>query len=1341
MAAMMTVFSYGQAGGVVTEDDNSVIFQLNCDNPFYLVGDVYPETGVEGAAFDGVYGLAMNATYVQAWFESGSNFGIVTEDSFAEDGSVTYYQQYSVQLEEGSFAFYFAIGCHAYEAGTYSDVLHLESNGVTYDIQLYGMLNGGEVVIEPNDSTPYLYLDQHTLTLETTPAESGTARVIENLWGYANAISTVHAQITSGSTNFAFYSESAAGVVVGSDGGVTYLTEMDVTVDPDGYFSVPVVFFASEIGEYMGQLKLTAAGVEDTYVVLEGKINDYIWVTEPYLEVNTDYLVIRGTAGQPTTESVEITVANVEQLTLTMMNGSNFGIIDYGEDGSMVIKSSKTYAVSGGSTIGVNIAIFGSEAGTYSDVLQINADGLSRTVTLEGSLQAVVVEDPYLTWNGMEGTEFYLSRLLAKMQGQPSRNFHDTVWRAYFGVFYADSVIAELKEHTDMILCPSSWPYDPSSNHLYVEGNNYPDCCSARTIGVKITNYEPGEYIDTLIFKLYGASEVWYKFPIQFTVVNDTLPMMRVNDDEISLEIDKGAAWSSCYSTLYVYPERVDSVFFRLADGSHFRLLDMFSSGGRIRELDSALLLTEQVFGPEYESWYGSYLPVYPFLLADEAGIFTDTLIINAKGIDETFKVVLRGKVTDWFASELIWQDKDVIITLREDSLIISGSGSTSDYDYYVSSYGGYYTYRYPQWYNDIVNHRGYEYLPKHIKVLPGVSRLGNYAFYSVQFVSIELGEIDSLGFNVFNYTYQMESLELPASLKYIGCDAFYSYGMNVKTIINNLPPDVEMCGNPFNNLYYTTKVIANTTQLLEINNPSEILVVPATPEIRDIYVAYGYAYDEPETGYDIVAGTYLTLDAAAVSDLPTKPSMILDYSKYNADYCGHVSMPIDAALDMSRFVKKDYIGKLSPFSAFDEEVRYGPENVSFRPGHVGVNTTLINEGTMSADTVELRESLTTDRWAFMGLPFNQKVSEIGMPAGTYYSIRRFNAATQAEGDYNNVWDEVAEEDTLHAGEPFIIQITNYQHIPAELSFRAIDDAAKQGIFSQAQATLRLQQTPAEMVWDANWNYLVNPYPCFYDTRAIGNSGVITVYGNQDDYTPYYHSYSLQDDYYVLQSHEAFFYQAAAGETALRMPLEGKQHTAEAEGIEYTEGEYYYEDHPQAPSRGNRVLFNFFLAQNNNEDRARVVINDAASMDYEVGVDALKMFAPGSTAAQFFAEQGGAQQSILERPLGNGIVYLGARLMESGDCTLSIPENHGVSINLYDTETGVMTNLSENNYTFYGTPGEYSQRFLIGISASPTALEDFISGLTEDGVKKVIENGHVFILRGSDKFDVLGNKH
>lgn len=1239
----------------------------------------------------------------------------------------------------------------------YSATLSLSANGETATVVVYATTEEVEPIYpQPGDSIvgePSIEVySGYEVKFDLFAQEGGGP--YEGLGvatGMAWNMSTLRARISSGN-HFAIATEivdPATGAVE-----IVNMQEMEIGIDPENpQFYIQVIFFADEEGSYVDTLFLGNEGMEPTIIRLEGNVMSGGIVTK-YIYAEPSVRNYDGPARQGymiASDEITAYAAGVNDISARLASGNSypFQLLQPSEEGYLDVVDVLTYSDLGGAATDAvfRLCFATGTPGSYYDTLVIyssDPDVQPIYIPLEGLAYEYTpeVREGILDLNT---TELNLSYRWTEIADNPMYRMRQQ--RIYFTYNNVDSIIVTISDTTNFKLWSSDYGtvYDESylTDHLYIEGTQ--DWLRSNYAGVFFRASEPGEYEATVMLTPYGAENLEPVFvPIHAEVIDDTQPRISV-DSVFTMELDKDDSyyWQNSIFSFNVYPENIDTIHYRLAEGSKIHLYDYAasqSSGIRPTELDSSLLSTEFVAVPRYNDWYGTYEwdPVYLYLFADEGGEFVDTLYISAKGVAKTYKVVLRGNVKDW-NSTVSWRDNNVIVTLIGDSLIVSGSGSTSDYNYGDADY----SYRYTPWYSDIRYHRDYQNYPKHLVVQPGVSRLGHYAFYSFQFSSIDLGELDSIGRRTFNYTYQMDSIVLPSTLRFIDCNGFYSYGMYVQKVINNLPADIEMCDNPFSGWYGIRQVVANTTQLLAIGNPSNTLVIPATPEIRDIYVAYGYLCDEPETGYDLVVGNYVNLDPAAVSQLPIKPSVILDYSKYREEYRGQLSMPIDASLDMSRFVKKDYLGKLAPFYAFEQWVNYGNSHEDYTPGYLGVNTSLINEGVMTADTVELREEMVSGYWVFMGLPFSQQVSEIGMPAGTYYSIRRFNAAEQALGHYNYVWEDVQPQETLQAGEPFIIQITNADRRPAQLTFMTTNDADKQDIFSPAQASLPLQMHPAEDAWNANWNYLANPYPCFYDTRAIGTSGVITVYANHVNGMEYYRSFSLQDDYYVLQPHEAFFYQAASDETVLRMPLEGKQHVAAAAGVEYdpSQFEWYEEEQPQAPARNRRMLLNFFLAQNNNEDRARVVINEAASMDYEVGVDALKMFAPGSTAAHFYAEQGGAQQSILERPMGNGMVYMGARLMETGDCTISIPETNGLTIHLYDTETGVLTNLSEDNYTFYGTPGEYNGRFIIGLSGSPTAIEDFISGLTENGVKKVIENGHVFILRGSDKFDVLGNKH
>ena len=991
---------------------------------------------------------------------------------------------------------------------------------------------------------------------------------------------------------------------------------------------------------------------------------------------------------------------------------------------SYVSYPSQTYGSSG--TVYPDFRISADQVGTYSGTIYFYLDEgvVDYTLTFTVNVYSQGGDSTHVNPGYFQPYEnsLFLSCRLTSLQDS---TFHLSA-PAQFTTYNLDSLVVELASGAQYTLGnESTGQMGPRMVYTYQPYSKISDMVKVIFTGVGVT--EAGYYMDTLIYRPYdgnGAMQPIY-VPLTTEVIDNTQPMFSLAQDQVSQSKEKDTPWYECVMTASAYAENIHNVHFWLAQGTHFKLLDIreLSPGSLPETLDPMYQHTSIV----YDSLVLTQSECYFYILqkVEEAGSFMDTLWIEPEGIDGIFPVLITGTVTDWSGGNVSWQSRNVTVTLRGDSLIFSGSGSTLDYSDYGSNIA--------PWREDISTHFSYDEQPKHVVVEPGVSRLGNCSLYGFEFQTIDFGQLDTLGSNLFTCCNHIDVLELPASLDYIDCSALS--GVYPKKIINNLRPDVVLCNNPFADMY-PSSVVANTTMLLEVTSPSTCLVVPANDTIKSIYLAFGYAYEEPLDNYDYVVDRPMAYDGETVPAVQN-PSVILYSNMFDTTMCGHLDVSVMATLHMRKFAMKSFYGAASPFSAFQEGIQWG-YTPSFSVGYTGVFPTLVNDGMLSADTVTMLTKLyCNDKWHFTGMPFNQKVSDIQTGEHQYYCIRRFDGAQQAAAEYDSVWTNVEATDTLRAGEGFIIQAYTTQGGTADMVFSALDDNAKQNIFTPSVQSLPLQQHPAELAWNANWNFVVNPYPCFYDTRAIGGNGIITVYetGRGD----YYRSYSIADDYYVLYPYEGFLYQAAPGEAALRMPLEGRQHSTCAEGVSYQgyvdEGEYW------APERATRTMLNFYLEQNNNKDRARVVLNETASMDYEVGVDATKMFAPGSTAAQLYAQQGGAKQSILERPTGNGIVYLGVKLMESGDCTISLPETRGLNVNLYDTETNVMTNLSLTDYTFFGTPGENSQRFIIGLVGDATALENFISGLSKDGVKKVIENGHVYILRGSDKFDVLGNKH
>jgi len=1329
LAVLTTVFSYGQGTVAIRINEGqsmtTIAAHVDASSPF---GSNF----MTGSGF--VVGMARGTDTIHASTPAGSNFGLfdptdpngpAITTSLGGDGSLVIDMPHELTIAVDSMNnFYLGVVFMGF-AGTYSEPVTLSAGGTVIEVTFtaYNADDSTQTV------TPTITLMQAQTDMQCE-LYSGMMVGSGFVVGMAQGVGVLHAHLPANS-NFSIVDPNAvvgaAGVGEGGADMPTLLKDLDIdmTTNPDAPSFYVVLMYQGPAGDFNETLELSAQGAQTVYVDFFAHVQqqggDTTQVGDAYMYPSTTQLVLTG--ANPDTWALAtgwltINAGGIDTLQLQMQSGRN---IQIGDNGYFV--NAKSFSLNyQQSTLDVQLLLNTVTPGVYTDVLTISAPG-TNLQPIEVYVSAVVEQQGGDTTHVEPGyfncyeTSLFFNCTLTSLQ--------DTAFRpSTFAQFYEynlDSLVVELVSGARYTL--GNETTGQMGSHLvytYEPNTKISDQVKVIFTGMGVT--EPGYYVDTMIYRPYDGNGAMQPIYVILTteVRDNTQPMFRLDQDQVSQSKEKDSPWYNCVMTASAYVENIHNVHFWLAQGTHFKLLDIreFNAGSLPETLDPMYQHTSIVYDSLFLTQ--GHCDFYILQKVEEAGSFTDTLWIEPEGIDGIFPVLITGTVTDWSGGNVSWQDRGVTVSLRGDSLIVSGTGSTSDYGY--SDYKEANT----PWYQDLRNHFSYDEMPKHLVVEPGVSRLGAYSMQGFEFQTVDLGQLDSLGTRIFSYCYP-EVLELPASIDYLDCYALQ--GIYPQKIINNLRPDVAMCNNPFENMYPST-MVANTTMLIEIYEPGRCLLVPANDTIKDIYVAYGYAYEEPVVGFDLIVDHPMVLDDATIPAVQN-PSVFI-YSTMYDSLCGHLDVPVMTSLHMNKFVMRHFYGEESPFARFEQEVKWGSRPY-FSMGYDGVNTTLVNDGMLTADTVMLRNKISGNMWHFTGLPFNQKVSEIQTGQHQYYCIRRFDAARQAAGQYDSVWVDVEANDTLRAGEGFIIQGYTPMDQPQEITFTAMNDAAKENIFTPSIQSLPLQQHPAELVWNANWNFLVNPYPCFYDTREIGGNGVITVYDNR---MGYYQCYSILDDYYVLMPNEGFLYQAAAGETALRMPLEGRQHNARAAGVAYLDP-YRPID---APERGTRAILNFYLEQNSNKDRARVVLNEAASMDYEVGVDAAKLFAPGSTSAQLYAEQGGAKQSILERPMGNGIVYLGVKLMESGDCTISVPETKGMDIMMLDTETNVMTNLSLTDYTFFGTPGENSRRFVIGLAGDATFL-DFITGNSGTDVVKVIENGHVYILRGSDKYDVLGNKH
>ena len=167
----------------------------------------------------------------------------------------------------------------------------------------------------------------------------------------------------------------------------------------------------------------------------------------------------------------------------------------------------------------------------------------------------------------------------------------------------------------------------------------------------------------------------------------------------------------------------------------------------------------------------------------------------------------------------------------------------------------------------------------------------------------------------------------------------------------------------------------------------------------------------------------------------------------------------------------------------------------------------------------------------------------------------------------------------------------------------------------------------------------------------------------------------------------------------------------------------------RAAQHSSRYLFNIGITFNNefNEldelaeaDVTRVVINDQASLSYEIERDAAKFMSFEAGVPQLFTlDQEGNSYAINERPLSTGQVALAYYADQEGYYTISALRSDG-EVSLYDAEQDITIDLTTEDYTFHteATDGVNNSRFMLVFSVKGNGGETTgIDSLTSNSSK------------------------
>lgn len=428
--------------------------------------------------------------------------------------------------------------------------------------------------------------------------------------------------------------------------------------------------------------------------------------------------------------------------------------------------------------------------------------------------------------------------------------------------------------------------------------------------------------------------------------------------------------------------------------------------------------------------------------------------------------------------------------------------------------------------------------------------------------------------------------------------------------------------------------------------------------------------------------------------------------SQNNSDY-QHGNLTISGR---SKLAVNDFSMVLSPYAKYSYERNYYRDDYGYlRP------TSLIVKGEMRAENVTINLWNATNRWQFVSFPFDVKVSDIvPVDSTTSWVIRGHSGAERAAGNAAAVWQNLSADDVLQAGKGYIMQCykpndKNGNYAAAQFTVRPLTTTVnRQQIFNADNRTVALEEHLAEFEHNRSWNLIGNPYPSYFDTRFLDFGAPFMVWNSNNQN---YEAYSPVDDSYILAPAEAFFVQRPVDQESITFLKDGRQTDRYARTL-------VEEEPASAPQRiraaydsnthtaAQRTVFNITLAKDGQQaDRTRVVINEAATMQYDLSRDAAKFTGTEPAVSQIFTINGATRYAINERPLNNGQALLGLHFGTDGTYTIGLSNQPDGQVTLEDRLTGTKLQLNGTaGYSFTAKAGDSTDRFVLHFDAVATGI-------------------------------------
>lgn len=382
----------------------------------------------------------------------------------------------------------------------------------------------------------------------------------------------------------------------------------------------------------------------------------------------------------------------------------------------------------------------------------------------------------------------------------------------------------------------------------------------------------------------------------------------------------------------------------------------------------------------------------------------------------------------------------------------------------------------------------------------------------------------------------------------------------------------------------------------------------------------------------------------------------------------------------------------------------------------------------------------------------------------THFVIKTYDGANRAENGENRDanWVIVNRDTYLEPGIGYMITAMTYagqNTVTMRIPMRVSDDWFAGGekttinevTRNAISVTAHTGEAAEEHQRHAGWNFVASPYLSQFAGNNVENNGsfingeilIQPGFDYGDDNVPYVTIPAYDFSYYeqvklsdvTLSPEYSFFVQI------------GKNGTMTFE----TAGRQQAPAHlaARAAEQPIKMDVDITLRDDNHSDQTGLIICDRYTDAYEIGHDLEKMFGSAYNLSVYTLMADNTPLAFQALAIQNSmqVIPVGYRTPAQGEYTFSLNEatsdiellnEQYEQLILVDYETGALTNMLNNEYTFYSDRTQSNNRFALYAVPRQNTTTDLPNTIGNEEVKKVIYNDHFYILRNGKVFNGAG---